>query len=62
MAPIQPPHPKRTLQTIDVILTDLQTFIKEDPESSVLREAESTAVALQKLLSTYSDSCALKDA
>ena len=56
MAPFVPPHPKRTLQTLDDILNDLRAFREADPQNDTLRDAENTAIALQKLLSTYSDS------
>jgi hypothetical protein len=54
--PIEPPHPRRTLQALDDILNDLRTFREADPENDTLRDAENTASALQKLLSIYSDS------
>ena len=56
VAPFEPPHPKRTLQALDVVLSDLRTFREADPENDTLRDAENTAIALQKLLSSYSDS------
>jgi hypothetical protein len=58
--PIEPPHPKRTLQTLDDVLNDLRTFREADPQNDTLMDAENTAIALQKLLSTYSDSYASK--
>jgi hypothetical protein len=53
--PIEPPHPRRTLQALDDILNDLRAFSDADPENETLRDAETTAIALQKLLSAYSD-------
>jgi hypothetical protein len=58
--PIEPPHPKRTLQALDDVLNDLRTFREADPQNDTLMDAEKTAIALQKLLSTYSDSYASK--
>jgi hypothetical protein len=55
VAPIEPPHPKRTLQALDGILDDLRAFREADPENETLRDAENTAIALQKLLSAFSD-------
>jgi hypothetical protein len=56
VAPFVPPHPKRTLQTLDDILNDLRAFREADPQNDTLRDAETTATALQKLLSIYSES------
>jgi len=56
VAPFVPPHPGRTLEILDAVLNDLRTFREADPENETLRDAENTAIALQKLLSIYSDS------
>ncbi|HLM71377.1 MAG TPA: hypothetical protein VK459_01745 [Polyangiaceae bacterium] len=56
VAPFVPPHPGRTLEILDAVLDDLRIFREADPENETLRDAENTAIALQKLLSTYSDS------
>ena len=53
--PFEPPHPKRTLQALDAVLNDLRTFREADPQNDTLRDGENTAIALQKLLSAYSD-------
>ncbi len=56
--PIEPPHPGRTLEVLDAVLNDLRTFREADPENETLRDAENTAIALQKLLSAFSDAYA----
>jgi hypothetical protein len=62
LAPIEPPHPKRILQTIDAVIRDLQTLRAADPENATLSETENIASALRMSLSTYADSYVPKNA